>query len=418
MILFGLDCDDLMYYWNNHHFLNAGDTMGDKPSYKELEQRCEALEKKLAKQKQAEEALLELEKRYRDLFDSINDLIMIHDLEGRLLNVNPAVSELSGYPFEELIGRSISDFIVPKFRSLFQDEYIKEIKKHGHSEGVVIFQAKDGNKHYVEYSNVLVTPEGRKPYVSGLGRDITDRIHAERALRESEERYRTVFETTGSATVIIKDDETISLANSTFEDLSGYSKEEIEGKKTLTEFVIGEDLDQMRESHRDRRGKSGSAPKNYEFRFVNRQGDIKNIFIAVELIPDTRMSVASLLDITDRKRAEESLKKSYDELDLRVKERTADLAQANEQLKVQIEERKKTEKEKEKLIVELKKALGEVKVLGGLLPICASCKKIRDDKGYWNQLEDYIQKHSDAEFSHSVCPDCAKVLYPELGVHD
>ena len=392
--------------------------MGNKPSYKDMEQRCEALEKKLDRRKQAEEALFELEKRYRDLFDNINDLIMIHDLEGCLINVNPAVSELSGYTFEELIGRPIRDFIVPKFRSLFQDEYLNEIKKQGQSEGVVIFQAKDGNEHYVEYSNVLVTPEGHKPYISGLGRDITDRVYAERALRESEERYRTVFETTGSATVIIKDNEIISLANSTFEDLSGYSKEEIEGKKTWTEFVIEEDLDQMREFHRDRRDKPGTAPKNYEFRFVNRQGDIKNIFIAVEIIPDTSMSVASLLDITDRKRAEESLQRSYDELDLRVKERTADLAQANEQLKVQIEERKKTEKEKEKLIIELKKALGEVKALGGLLPICASCKKIRDDKGYWNQLEDYIQKHSDAEFSHSVCPDCAKVLYPELGIHD
>jgi len=388
--------------------------MCEKRSYRELEQRCKVIEKKFAKHQKAEEALLELEKRYRDLFDNITDLIMIHDLKGRLLNVNPAVSKLSGLTFEELIGRPISDFIFPEFRSLFQDEYLKEIKKQGHSEGVVIFQAKDGKKHYVEYNNVLVTPEGRKPYISGLGRDITDRVHAERALRESEKRYRTVFETTGSATVIIKDDETISLANSTFENLSGYSKEEIEGKKTWTEFVIGEDLDQMRKFHHDRRDKPGSAPKNYEFRFIDRQGNIKNIFIAVETIPDTGMSVASLLDISDRKRAEESLQKSYDELDLRVKERTADLARANDQLRLQIEERKKAEDEKEKLIVELKKALGEVKTLGGLLPICASCKKIRDDQGYWNQLEDYIQRHSDAEFSHSVCPDCAKILYPEL----
>lgn len=392
--------------------------MCEKPCYRELEQRCKVLEKKFAKHQQAEEALLELEKRYRDLFDNINDLIMIHDLKGSLLNVNPAVSKLSGFTFEEIIGRPISDFIFPEFRSLFQDEYLKEIKKQGHSEGVVIFQAKDGKKHYVEYNNVLVTPEGGKRYISGLGRDITDRVHAERALRESEKRYRTVFETTGSATVIIKDDETISLANSTFEDLSGYSKEEVEGKKTWTEFVIEEDLAQMRKFHRDRRDKPGSIPKNYEFKFIDRQGSIKNIFISVEIIPDTGMSVASLLDISDRKRAEESLQKSYDELDLRVKERTADLARANDQLRLQIEERKKAEDEKEKLIVELKKALGEVKTLGGLLPICASCKKIRDDQGYWNQLEHYIQKHSEAEFSHSVCPDCAKMLYPELGIQD
>ena len=60
------------------------------------------------------------------------------------------------------------------------------------------------------------------------------------------------------------------------------------------------------------------------------------------------------------------------------------------------------------------KAQQEVKILSGLLPICANCKKIRDDKGYWNQIEGYIQKYSDAQFSHSVCPDCAEELYPDL----
>lgn len=63
---------------------------------------------------------------------------------------------------------------------------------------------------------------------------------------------------------------------------------------------------------------------------------------------------------------------------------------------------------------ELKQALREVKTLRGLLPICASCKKIRDDNGYWNQIESYLRKHSDVEFSHGICPDCAKKLYPEF----
>ena len=62
------------------------------------------------------------------------------------------------------------------------------------------------------------------------------------------------------------------------------------------------------------------------------------------------------------------------------------------------------------------KAQQEVKILSGLLPICAACKKIRDDKGYWNQIEGYIQRYSDARFSHSVCPDCASKLYPDLDI--
>jgi len=73
---------------------------------------------------------------------------------------------------------------------------------------------------------------------------------------------------------------------------------------------------------------------------------------------------------------------------------------------------KKHEEEREKLIGELQEALAKVKQLSGLLPICASCKKIRDDKGYWNQIESYIRDHSEAEFSHGICPECAAKLYP------
>ena len=79
----------------------------------------------------------------------------------------------------------------------------------------------------------------------------------------------------------------------------------------------------------------------------------------------------------------------------------------------EIHKRKMLEEEREQLIEKLKKALAEVKVLSGMLPICSSCKNIRDDQGYWNQLESYITKHSHAEFSHSICPDCMQKLYPQ-----
>ena len=80
--------------------------------------------------------------------------------------------------------------------------------------------------------------------------------------------------------------------------------------------------------------------------------------------------------------------------------------------------KKEKEAEREHLISELKDALAEVKTLSGLLPICSFCKKIRDDKGYWNQLESYIRDHSEAEFSHSVCRDCAKKHYPEFDIYN
>ena len=83
-------------------------------------------------------------------------------------------------------------------------------------------------------------------------------------------------------------------------------------------------------------------------------------------------------------------------------------------LKTSNMELEKANKEKEKLIHELKKTMNEVKTLRGILPICTNCKKIRDDDGYWEQVEKYIQNRSEAQFSHSLCPECAKKLYPDF----
>jgi PAS domain S-box-containing protein len=80
----------------------------------------------------------------------------------------------------------------------------------------------------------------------------------------------------------------------------------------------------------------------------------------------------------------------------------------------EISERKKFEHDREKMITELRDALSEVKALSGLLPICSSCKKIRDDQGYWTQVETYISKHSEAVFTHGLCPDCTKEYFPEV----
>jgi hypothetical protein len=80
----------------------------------------------------------------------------------------------------------------------------------------------------------------------------------------------------------------------------------------------------------------------------------------------------------------------------------------------EIEHRKAVEREKEELIRELQRVLSEVKTLRGFLPICANCKKIRDDEGYWQQIEQYVEEHSEAVFSHGLCPDCADSLYPGL----
>ena len=111
------------------------------------------------------------------------------------------------------------------------------------------------------------------------------------------------------------------------------------------------------------------------------------------LVPTLFGAVAGLLlgiYISRLKKVRNELKRLNQELEDKVKQRTA----------------------------ELEKSLAKVKQLSGLLPICMHCKKIRDEKGYWNQIEAYIHEHSDAEFSHSICKDCAEKYYPDMDLYD
>jgi hypothetical protein len=79
-----------------------------------------------------------------------------------------------------------------------------------------------------------------------------------------------------------------------------------------------------------------------------------------------------------------------------------------------ISDRKRAEKDREELIKSLEASLSEIKTLRGILPLCSFCKKIRDDKGYWEQVDIYINKHSEADISHGICPDCLKEHYPDV----
>lgn len=93
------------------------------------------------------------------------------------------------------------------------------------------------------------------------------------------------------------------------------------------------------------------------------------------------------------------------------------IKQKHDQLFDELRKRLLAEKEKEKLIIELQQTLVQVKKMSGLLPICSYCKQIRDDKGYWNQIEEYLRNHSEVDFSHSICPDCAQKHHPGLEIY-
>jgi PAS domain S-box-containing protein len=126
-------------------------------------------------------------------------------------------------------------------------------------------------------------------------------------IKESEELYRTIFESTATANIIVAEDSTILMANNNFAGLSGYTKQELEGKMSWTAFVHKDDLEKMKTYHKMRRQDQGSSPSSYEFRAVNREGKILDLMTSAAIIPDKKESIISMVDLSGRKQLETQL---------------------------------------------------------------------------------------------------------------
>jgi len=140
------------------------------------------------------------------------------------------------------------------------------------------------------------------------------RSESEAIIRESENRYRTVFESTGTAMLTIEEDTTIGFANKEFFRLTGYSQEDIDKGRSWTEFIFRDDLEKMIQQHKLRRQKPEEAVKQYEFRLITKTGEIRTILLTIAMLPATKRSVASLIDITDQKAAEAALQQYASEV--------------------------------------------------------------------------------------------------------
>jgi len=266
---------------------------------------------------QAEKELKDSEERLKILFDYAPDAYYISDLKGDFVDCNKKAEKLTGYKKEELIGKnflklkllSIAD--IPKIGKLFD----KDLRGLSRGTGEFILIRKNSTKVTVEISSYKVKIK-EKTLALGIIRDITERKQAEEALKKSEEKYRTLFENTGTATIIIEEDKIISMVNTQSVKIYGYSKKEIENKMKWTDFVIPEDLERMKEYHIARRKAGEKAPTEYEFRLMDKKGNIRDIFLKIGMIPNTKKSIASLMDITERKQAEENVKSAKDELQI------------------------------------------------------------------------------------------------------
>jgi PAS domain S-box-containing protein len=268
----------------------------------------------IATHKLLEEALEHEKNRTEQYLNIVEEILVALDTKAKIVRINRKGYKVLGYEEGELIGM---DWIKTCIRSQDYEKVSKvfdriirgEIEPVEYLENYVL--TKDGEERCIAWHNVVLRDNvGRIIGTLSSGEDITEQKKAENALRISEEKYRAIFENTGTAMLIIEEDSLISLANREFEELTGYSKGEIEGKKKWTEFIAKADLERMLVQHRLRREDPDVALKSYEFTAINRSGQVKNILMNIGMIPGTRQSVASLLDITERKNAEKALRDS------------------------------------------------------------------------------------------------------------
>ena len=324
-----------------------------------IREKLDRLEAELLEQKREGE-------RYRSILEHQSELICRYLRDGTLTFVNDAYCQFFGMTREELIGSDFKNLVPEQDRKQIEDMI------DGMTGGMTLFAVehrvfKPGGKiGWQMWTNRAVFDDGGNIVeYQGVGHDITDRVRAEQALKESEIRYRTIFETTTAATMILEEDMTVFMVNTEFERQSGYTKAEVEKKMKWTEFIAdGEGmLERMIEYHYLRRVNEAAAPRNYEFRFRDKAGRARDAFMTIVIIPGTRMSVASLLDISERKKAEMELHEREEELEIK----SRNLEELNTALKVLLKHREDDKEELEERI------LSNVKEL--VLPYLEKLKK-------------------------------------------
>ena len=287
------------------------ETSGSKLLYDNIVEAVIINLRDITDRKRAEDELRESEEKYRLIFEYSPLGLLSFDEKGVIINCNDNFVKIIGSSREKLIGLNMLNLPDKKMVSTIQ-------------------KALNGSTGLYEglYSSVTskkITPT-RAIFASmttederilggvGIIEDITERKQAEEALREGEELYRTIFENTGTSMILIEEDMTISMSNGEFVRNTGYSPDEINGRMKWTEIIHPDDLERMVEQHRLRRESQGGELPSYEFRYITKKGDLRDTFLTIKLVPGTKKSIASLIDITKRKQAEEKLQQTLESL--------------------------------------------------------------------------------------------------------
>lgn len=337
----------------------------------------------ITEHKRAEEALHYEHEFLQNLLNTAQAIIVVLDPDGCIISINPFLEELSGYRLDEIKGQKwVSIFIPESERDKIGDLLMKAVGDVRTKANVNPIVLKDGSERVIEwYDRTLKDKSGNIIGLMAIGQDITESKKAAEAIRENQDFLNSLINTI-PVPIFYKDREGKYLGfNKAFEVFFGETRERLIGKSVFD--INPPELAEVYHAKDKKLLEGEEKLQRYESQIKNMKGELRQVIFNKAVFTDKKESVAGLIGVV-----------------------------------IDITEKKKAEQEREALILNLQKALKEVKQLSGLLPICSICKKIRDDKGYWNQLESYIHEHSEAEFSHGICQDCAEKHYPDMDLYD
>jgi len=286
--------------------------------------------KMITERKQAEEALRDSRERYVNLFNGSNDAIFVHDLEGNILDVNEKVLTLFGYSRREVLSLKIPDLHPPE--ALEKSRWAFEtVQREGVVRFEIDFKKKSGEVFPTEVSASLFSAGGQR-LVQGIVRDITERREAERALRESEAKFRTLIETIPHCVTIFQDDRNVYINPAGLRMFGCTDPDQIVGHDVM-ERVADCDKERLRGYVRARAA-GGRVPDHYFATFKRLDGEEfpAEVYVRPTIFNGRPAWQVMAMDITERVRAEEELRRYREGLEELVEQRTAELAEVNAEL--------------------------------------------------------------------------------------
>ena len=314
--------------------------------------------------------------RFRSVLEAAPDAMLICNCRGEIILTNPQVEQVFGYSRADLLGRSL-DLLLPERLRSVHSQHLQRFFSHAQTRPMGIGMEltglrKDGSEIPVEISLSPLQAEDGLQALAAV-RDVSERRHAEENLRKSEVRYRLLFENSMDGVLLTSPDGRVLDANPSACSILGRTREQIiaagrEGLIDVSDPALARLIEERKQT--------GKAHGELTARHFD--GTLFPMEISSAVFRDVEGKEFTCMILRD------------------------------------ISPRKSAEAERERLISELQNALAQVKVLSGLLPICASCKKIRDEEGQWAPVEKYIRERADVSFTHGICPECARRLYPEF----